>query len=196
MKFLQSLSSFCQSLSSLSVFCADTSPPDPFLLVPSGLHPLSSLCLGSSSTLLTSTTTCTAGCTQACVLSLFSHVWLLATPCTVAHQAPLLMGFSRQEYWSGLPCPLPGDLPYPGIEPVSLLHCRAGSLPLVPPDKPLYCSSDSQIFMSSSKPSHRHGSQILPTGIFNSAHPANHPFLPEERGAQGSDSRRGLKSQS
>ena len=38
----------------------------------------------------------------------------------VAHQAPLSMGFSRQEYWSGLPCPPPGDLPNPGIEPVSL----------------------------------------------------------------------------
>ena len=39
------------------------------------------------------------------------------TPWTVAHQAPLSMGFSRQEYWSGLPCPPPGDLPNPGIEP-------------------------------------------------------------------------------
>ena len=42
-----------------------------------------------------------------------------ATPRTVAHQAPLFMGFSRQEYWSGLPCPLPGYLPNPGIEPGS-----------------------------------------------------------------------------
>ena len=39
---------------------------------------------------------------------------------TVAHQAPLSMGFSKQEYWSGLPCPPPGDLPDPGIEPMSL----------------------------------------------------------------------------
>ena len=39
---------------------------------------------------------------------------------TVAHQAPLSMGFSRQEYWSGLPCPPPGDLPDPGIKPISL----------------------------------------------------------------------------
>ena len=38
---------------------------------------------------------------------------------TVAHQAPLSMGFSRQEYWSELPCPPPGDLPNPGVEPVS-----------------------------------------------------------------------------
>ena len=45
-----------------------------------------------------------------------SHVRLLATPWTAAHQAPLSMGFSRQEYWSGLPFPSPGDLPDPGIE--------------------------------------------------------------------------------
>ena len=41
------------------------------------------------------------------------------TPCTVAQQAPLFMGFSRQEYWSGLPFPSPGNLPYPGIQPRS-----------------------------------------------------------------------------
>ena len=41
------------------------------------------------------------------------------TPWTVAHQAPLSMEFSRQEYWSGLPFPIPGDLPDPGIEPTS-----------------------------------------------------------------------------
>ena len=44
---------------------------------------------------------------------LLSRVQLLATPWTVAHQAPLSLGFSRQEYWSGLPCPSPGDLPNP-----------------------------------------------------------------------------------
>ena len=43
-----------------------------------------------------------------------------ATPWAVPHQASLSMGFSRQGYWSGLPCPLPGDLPNPGIKPVSL----------------------------------------------------------------------------
>ena len=42
------------------------------------------------------------------------------TPWTVARQASLFMGFSRQEQWSGLPCPPPGDLPYPGIKPASL----------------------------------------------------------------------------
>ena len=47
-----------------------------------------------------------------------SRVRLFGTPRTVAHQAPLPMGFSRQEHWSGSPCPPPGDLPDPGIEPV------------------------------------------------------------------------------
>ena len=51
---------------------------------------------------------------------MLSHVRLFATPGTVARQAPLSMGFSRQEYWSGLPFPPPEDLPDPGIEPVSL----------------------------------------------------------------------------
>ena len=54
------------------------------------------------------------------LLSRFSRVQLLVTPWTVAYQAPLSMGFARQEYWSGLPCPPPGDLPNPGIEPDSL----------------------------------------------------------------------------
>ena len=70
---------------------------------------------------------------QACVCAkLLSHVWLFATLWTVARQAPLSMGFSRQEYWSGLPCPPPGDLPYPGIEPASPAPSarQAGSLPL------------------------------------------------------------------
>ena len=54
---------------------------------------------------------------HACMLSHFSSVQLCATLWTVAWQAPLSMGFSREEYWSGLPCPPPGDLPNPGIEP-------------------------------------------------------------------------------
>ena len=55
-----------------------------------------------------------------CILSRFSHVQLFATLWTVACQVPLSMGFSRQEYWSGLPCPPPGDHLDPGIEPTSL----------------------------------------------------------------------------
>ena len=56
-----------------------------------------------------------------CMLILFSHVQLFVTLWTVAHQAPLSMGFSRHEYWSGLPCPPPGDLPDPGIKPTSFM---------------------------------------------------------------------------
>ena len=52
----------------------------------------------------------------------------LSTPWTVAHQAPMSIGFSRQEYWSVLPSPSPGDLPNPGIEPGSLA-LQADSLP-------------------------------------------------------------------
>ena len=52
-------------------------------------------------------------------VKLLSRVRLLATPWTAAHQAPLSMGFSRQEYWSRLPFPSPGDLPDTGIEPGS-----------------------------------------------------------------------------
>ena len=55
---------------------------------------------------------------HACMLSCFSRVRLFATQWTVALQAPRSMGFSRQEYWSGLPCPSPGDLPHPVIKPV------------------------------------------------------------------------------
>ena len=74
-----------------------------------------------------------------CMLSCFNGVRLFGTPWTVAHQAPLSMGFSRQENCSGLPFPSPGDLPGPGIEPVSLMSpaLQAGSSPQVPPGKPL-----------------------------------------------------------
>ena len=63
-----------------------------------------------------------------------SRVQLFVTPWTVARQAPLSMGFSRLEYWSGLPFPSPGDLPNPGIEPWSpALH--ADALSSEPPGK-------------------------------------------------------------
>ena len=52
-------------------------------------------------------------------VKLLSHVWLFATPWTVAYQAPPSVGFSRQECWRGLPFPSPGDLPDPGIKPGS-----------------------------------------------------------------------------
>ena len=65
----------------------------------------------------------------------FSHVQLSATPWIVAHQAPPFMIFSRQEYWSALPFPSPGDLLYPGIEPRSPA-LQADTLPSKPPGKP------------------------------------------------------------
>ena len=64
-----------------------------------------------------------------------SRVRLFATSWTVAHQAPPSMGFSRQEYWSGLPFPSPGDLPGPGIEPRSPA-LEADALTSEPPGKP------------------------------------------------------------
>ena len=70
----------------------------------------------------------------ACMLSSFSHVCLFSTLWTVAGQAPLPMRFSRQEYWSGLPFPSPGDLPPPRDRTHNscLLHWQAGSLSLEP----------------------------------------------------------------
>ena len=70
-----------------------------------------------------------------CMPSHFGRVRLIATLCAVAGQAPLSMRFSRQEYWCGLPCPPPGDLPDPGID-LHLPHWQVGSLPLAPPGKP------------------------------------------------------------
>ena len=64
-----------------------------------------------------------------------SRVRLFATPWTVAHLAPPSMGFSRQEYWSGLPFPLQGNLPNPGIEPRSPA-LQADALTSEPPGKP------------------------------------------------------------
>ena len=58
---------------------------------------------------------------NACMLSCFSHAQLSATLQTAAHQAPLSIGFSRQKYCSGLPCPPPGDLSNIGIKPASLM---------------------------------------------------------------------------
>ena len=73
------------------------------------------------------------------MLSQFRCVQLFATLWTISCQAPLSMGFSRQVYWSALPCPPPGDLPDPGME-LNLLHFlywQMGSLPLAPPGKPM-----------------------------------------------------------
>ena len=68
-------------------------------------------------------------------VKLLSCVLFFVTPWTVAHQATLSMGFSRQGYWSGLPFPSPGDLPDPGIEPGSP-SLQADALTSQPPGKP------------------------------------------------------------
>ena len=99
-----------------------------------------------------------------CAYSL-SHVFL--TPWTVAHQASLSMGFSRQEHWSGLPFPSPGDLPSPGIEPGSPAQ-QAGSLLL----------------------SHL-GS---PSSVANCVEPAKHAFLPHPRYSERNNNRHSLLS--
>ena len=76
------------------------------------------------------------------LLSHFSRVQLCATLWTVAHQAPPSLGFSRQEHWSGLPFPSPGDLPGPGIEPRKSYRCspalKANSLLTEPPGTSIY----------------------------------------------------------
>ena len=76
-----------------------------------------------------------------------SRVRLFATPWTLAYQAPPSLGFSRQEYWSGLPCPPPGDLPNPGIEPIA--------------------STAPALQMDSLPPSHRGSPISLRVGFFN-----------------------------
>ena len=73
---------------------------------------------------------------HACTLSDFSRVQLFATLCTVACQASLSMGFSRQGCWSGLPCPPPGYLPDPGIKPASFMSSALAGGFFIPPPPP------------------------------------------------------------
>ena len=80
-------------------------------------------------------------CVCVCVCQLLSHVRLFVTPWTVARQASLSMGFSRQEYWSGLPFLSPEELPNPGIKPWSLAS-QAGSLPFELQGSPKRIGSD------------------------------------------------------
>ena len=84
-------------------------------------------------------------------VSLFAALW------TIAHQAPLSIGFSRQEYWSGLPCPPPGYLPDSKIKPhlLWLLLWQAGFLPLAQPGKPYTSCCQVALVMSSSVRPHR-----------------------------------------
>ena len=93
-----------------------------------------------------------------CRLSGFSSIWILVTLGTAVCQAPLSMGFSRQEYWSGLPCPPPGELPDAGIEHTSLclMHWQAGSLPPAPPRRWHIC----QKFLHAFSTHYIHSTQI------------------------------------
>ena len=104
---------------------------------------------------------------HASMLSHVSHVQLFVILWTGAYQAPPSIGFSRQEYWSELPCLPLGDLPNPKIEPTSLglPHWQAGSLPLVPSGKP-----------KGRSPRGGHG---------NLLHLFNNSFLPKESMARG-----------
>ena len=95
----------------------------------------------------------------ACVLSHFSHVRLFATLWTVAHQASLSMGFSRQEYWSGLPCPPLGDLPNPGIEPRS--PTLQAALPSEPPGKPKNTGVNNLSLLHENFPTQESNSSLL-----------------------------------
>ena len=92
---------------------------------------------GSGSHMLLPLTLLSASLPSGCSwVWLLIRVWLFVTPWTVARQARLSMEFSRQEYWSGLPFPAPGDLPDPGTEPRSPA-LLVDSLPTEPPGKPI-----------------------------------------------------------
>ena len=97
---------------------------------------------------------CYCSIAPAYVLSCFSCVQLFATPWTVAHQVPLSMGFSRQEYWSGLPFPPPEDLPDSGIELASPVApaLQVDSLPLSLQGSPKHCSQQCKSWVHVSAP--------------------------------------------
>ena len=83
-------------------------------------------------------------------MKLLSHIQLFVTPWNIAYQAYPSMGFSRQEYWSGLPFPFPGDFPDPGVEPMSPA-LAGGFFTAEPPGKPPHpLHPQSKIPMSSS----------------------------------------------
>ena len=118
-------------------------------------------------------------------VKLLSRVRLSATPWTVARQAPPSMGFSRQEYWSGLPFPSPGDLPNPGIEPRSPT-LQADSLLSEPPGKAqdlLELTPKKDVLFNIGDWNAKVGSQETPgvTGKFGlgSQAPGTSPTLPQ-----------------
>ena len=93
---------------------------------------LTSLCMTDSRSIHVSIMCVTDHVSVSC----FSRVRLFVTLWTAAYQVPLSIGFSRQQYWSGLPCPPPGDLPHPGMEPASPA-LQADSLPTEPQVAPV-----------------------------------------------------------
>ena len=104
---------------------------------------------------------------EAWLLSCFSCVQHFGTLWTVAHQAPLSMGFSRQEYWSGLPRPPLGDLPDPGIDPSSLMSSASagGLLTTSTAWETLLCGSD--LSVTSSRARERWTESILSNSVQN-----------------------------
>ena len=108
-------------------------------------------------------------------VELSSNVQLFATPWTVARQAPLPMAFSRQEYWSGWPCPPPGIFQTQGSNPclLCLLHWQAGSLPLAPPGTH-HCNHSCVLALKNSKAESRSvvSDSLLPHGLYS---PYNSP---------------------
>ena len=101
-------------------------------------------------------------------MKVLSRVQLFVTPWTVACQAPPSMEFSRQEYWSGLPFPSPGDLPNPGIEPVSpTLH--ANTLPSEPSGKPKGSETLGQLRRSMVEGKNKTGGGSVTTSVFKSS---------------------------
>ena len=132
-------------------------------------------------------------------VSCCSPVWLFATPWTVAYQAPLSMEFSRQEYWSALPFPSPGDLPNPGIEPRSPV-LQADSLPCKPASPIKYGERNQN--NRTKMPLYFQTQPLLPdsetclyTG-WQHTHTRVHPWLGrwEEKGEQNEPSERGSVS--
>ena len=104
-------------------------------------------------------------CVCVCVCQLLSDVQLFATRGTVVHQAPLSVGFSRQEYWSGLPFPSPGVFSDLGIKPRSPTF-MADSLPSEPPGKPNW--------------NHSCGCQLIPPSELVASHPEHVSFFHEK----------------
>ena len=144
-------------------------------------------------------------CVCVCVCVIHSVVPNFVTPWTVPCQAPLSMGFSRQEYWSGLPFPSSSDLPDPGIKPGSP-ELQTDSLPSEPPEKPLKDMSDqiSRSVVSDSLQPHesQHARPPCPSptpGVHSNSrpssrwcHPTSHPLLSPSPPAPNPSQHQGL----